>query len=319
VITPELLDRDAATVLLTGAHGLLGSAVAAQLAARPGLVVFAPHRTELDLLDRRQVMAYLADRRPDVVIHLAADAGGIGYNRARPASIGSNNLTMGLNVLEAARSYGVGKVIAAGSCDSYPADAPLPWREETLGDGPPEATSAAYALAKRTLVELGEAYHAQYGLTVVSLIFINMFGERDQFDPARGHVIPGTIAKIHAARAAGQGRVTVWGDGTPRRELLYAGDAARIVVHALDHVEGPARLNVGSGDVFSVKEIITEVAAQMGWDGEFVYDTSHPNGHPLKMLDTTRLRDSLGHHGFAFTPFPDALAGVIAAAAEDRR
>jgi GDP-L-fucose synthase len=308
----------ATTVLVTGGHGLLGSAVARQLAQREDLVALLPRRRELDLLRPDQVARYFTEHRPDAVIHLAADCGGIGYNRAHPGSIMANNLMMALNVFAAARTHQVGKVVAASSCDAYPASAPLPWREDSLWDGLPEPTSAYYALAKRCLPALGEAFGHQYGLDSVHLIFINMYGEEDQFDLDRGHLIPATIAKIHAARCHGERRVTVWGDGSPRRELLYAGDAARIVLHALDRITGVQCLNVGSGAVFSVEEIITEIATQMGWDGEFAFDPRYPNGHPLKVLDTTRLRASLGDR-FRFTPFPAALGRAIATFTAGRR
>jgi GDP-L-fucose synthase len=302
----------ATTVLVTGGSGLLGSALLRLMADRDDLTVLAPRRSELDLLRPDEVTGYLTEHWPDAVIHLAADCGGIGYNRANPGSIMVNNLMMALNVFDAARTHNVSKVIAAGSCDSYPADAPLPWREDALWSGWPEPTSAYYAVAKRCLPALGEAFGQQYGLTSVHLIFINMFGEDDQFDHDRGHVIPATIAKIRAAQLRSDRQVTVWGDGTPRRELLYAGDAARAVLHALDHIDERQWLNVGSGDVRSVQEIIAEIATQMAWDGEFVFDPAHPNGHPLKVLDTNRLQASLGP-GFEFTPFPDALRRTIAA------
>ena len=300
------------TVLVTGGHGLLGGALTRRMADRDDLVTLAPPRQDLDLLDPDQLSRYFDRHDIDAVIHLAADCGGIGYNRALPASIMVNNTRMGLNLFEAAQAHSVGVIVTASSCDAYPAAATLPWREDDLWAGLPEPTSGSYALAKRYLPALGEAYHLQYGIDSTHLIFINMYGERDQFNVDRGYVIPATIAKIHAAARSGTQRVTVWGDGSPQRELLYADDAARVVLRMLDRVNGVSCVNVGSGTVRSITEILTEIAACMDWHGEFVFDPTYPNGHALKVLDTTRMRDIVGAD-FTFTPFPEAIARTVAA------
>ncbi len=302
-------------VLVTGGSGLLGRAVVRELHSREGVLTMAPSRRDLDLLDAVRLGGFLRRHPADVLVHLAADCGGIGYNVSRPASMMQANSVMALNVFEAARACGVTKVICAASCDAYPAAAALPWREESLWDGLPEPTSAPYGLAKRFAISLGEAYQRQYGLQVVHLIFINMFGEDDRFDLTRGHVIPATIVKIAEAQRRGTRRVGVWGSGAPRRELLYAADAARITVRALTGPGGlgdSGCLNVGSGSVHTIADITGQIARAMNFDGDLVFDTARPDGHPLKVLDTSRLHAALGGP-FAVTPFRESLANTIAA------
>jgi GDP-L-fucose synthase len=299
-------------VLITGGSGLLGRALVRELSSREGVLTLAPSRREVDLLDPARLGQFLWRQPADVLVHLAADCGGIGYNVSRPASMMHANAVMALNVFEAARACGVPRVICAASCDAYPAGAGLPWREESLWDGLPEPTSAPYGLAKRFAISLGDACQREHGIEVLHLVFINMFGEDDRFDLARGHVIPATIVKIAEAQRRGERRVEVWGSGSPERELLYAADAARITVQALAGPGISGCLNVGSGSVHTIRDITGQIASTMGFDGDLVFDPSRPDGHPLKVLDTTRLRAALGGPS-AFTPFGEALRRTVGA------
>jgi len=261
-------------------------------------------------MDTVKTGEFFAACRADVVIHLAANCGGIGYNASGAASLMQANTLMAMNVFEAARTSGITRINNAGSCDSYPARAPLPWREDSLWDGPPEPTSAAYAMAKRYIISLGNAYNQQYGIQVVHLIFSNLFGIDDHFNAQRSHVIPALIYKIDEAQRRDKHVLEIWGTGSPQRELLYASDAARIVVRAVNELTTSCCLNVGSGMVFTVQEIAEHVAGVMGFCGDLIFDKSRPDGHSRKMLDTSSLRKWLGPT-FNFTPFSEALARTV--------
>lgn len=292
-----------ATIAVTGGTGFLGRHVSDEL-ERAGATVHALGRGDYDLLDRAAIDRMLDDLRPDVVVHLAARVGGIGANRATPGLFLYENALMGLELLEACRVAGVGKVAVAGTVCAYPKLAPVPFSEDDLWDGYPEETNAPYGTAKRLLLVQGRAYRDQYGMNIIHLLPVNLFGPGDSFDLEAGHVIPMMLRKFHEAKVGG-GDVVLWGDGSPTREFLYVEDAAVGFRRALEVYDDPDPVNLGSGHEIGMKELAETVARVVGFEGDVVWDTSRPNGQPRRRLDTSRARERLGFE--AATDFEDGL------------
>ena len=282
-----------ATIAVTGGSGFLGRNVARELEAADAKV-FALGSRDYDLRRRVQIDAMLADLQPDAVVHLAAVVGGIGANQAAPGQFFYENAVMGIELLEACRTAGVGKVVVAGTVCAYPKHTPVPFREDHLWDGYPEETNAPYGLAKKLLLAQAQAYRSQYGMNAIYLLPVNLYGPGDNFDLETSHVIPGMIRKFAEAGAAGMAEVRLWGDGSPTREFLYVEDAARAFRLALERYDGPDPINVGSGEEIAIKDLAAMVAKATGFHGEVLWDTSQPNGQPRRRLDTTRARGLLG-------------------------
>jgi GDP-L-fucose synthase len=236
----------------------------------------------------------LAETRPDAVVHLAAVVGGIGANQAHPGQFLYENAIMGLELIEACRLAGVAKTVVAGTVCAYPKHCPVPFREEQLWDGYPEETNAPYGLAKKLLLAQAQAYRAEYGMNVIYLLPVNLYGPGDNFDLERSHVIPAMIRKFADARKDGALEVEFWGDGSPTREFLYVEDAARGFRLALERYDGPEPINLGSGEEVSVKELAALVADATDFHGAVLWDPTRPNGQPRRRLDTTRAYELLG-------------------------
>lgn len=296
------------TVLVTGGTGFLGRHVSAELRSA-GAEVVALGRRDGDLRHRSVIDGLLARHRPDAVIHLAAVVGGIGANAAEPGRFLYENAVMGLELLDACRVAGVAKVVIAGTVCSYPRDTPVPFREEHLFDGYPEETNAPYGLAKKLLLTQAQAYRAQYGCNMVYLLPTNLYGPGDHFDLERSHVIPAMIRRFSEAAERGDDTVTLWGDGSPTREFLYVADAARAFRLALERYDGPEPVNVGSGEEISIKDLAERVAAEVGFGGRILWDTSRPNGQPRRCLDTSRARRWLGFE--PEVPFTEGLRRTV--------
>jgi len=298
-------------VLVTGGSGFLGSYVVERLRARGVTDIFVPRRRDYDLVDRPACRRLLEERGPQVVFHLAARVGGIGANREQPGAFLFDNAMMGLNLFEECRLSGqVEKLVVAGTICAYPKFAPVPFREEDLWNGYPEETNAPYGIAKKVLLVSSEAYRAQYGFSSIVLFPVNLYGPRDNFDLQTSHVIPAMIRKCIEARDRGEDTVTLWGDGTPTREFLYAEDAARGLVLGAERYDSSEPVNLGSGQEISIRDLAGQIAAATGFGGRFVWDTSRPNGQPRRSLDTTRARQRFGFE--ARMPFPEGLARTVA-------
>ena len=298
-----------ARILVTGGNGFLGSHIVEDL-GRTGATVIAPGSAEFDLRRRDQIDQLLEQSRPDAVIHLAAVVGGIGANRAEPGRFFYENALMGIELLDACRVAAVPKVVISGTVCAYPKFTPLPFCEEDLWNGYPEETNAPYGLAKKMLLVQAQAYREQYGCNYVYLLPVNLFGPRDSFDLEAGHVIPVMIRKFIAARERGEDSVVLWGDGSPTREFLYVGDAARAFRLALERYDAPDPVNIGSGEEISIRDLATSIADVTGYEGRIRWDTTKPNGQPRRKLDTSRAREAFGF--VATTLFRDGLRETVA-------
>ncbi len=297
-------------VCVTGGAGFLGSFVLEALKQRGAAEVYVPRIEEYDLVNPADIQRMYDTARPDLVIHLAALAGGIGANRARPADFFYINLMMGVQLMHEAWKRGVEKFVAIGTVCAYPKFTPIPFREETLWDGYPEETNAPYGLAKKMLLVQAQAYREQYGFNAIYLLPVNLYGPRDNFDLQTSHVIPALIRKCIEAQARGDKEVVLWGDGSPTREFLYAGDAADGILTAAEFFNGSEPVNLGSGQEISIKNLAEMIARLTGFQGKLVWDTTQPNGQPRRALDTSRAANFFGWR--AQTSFEEGLKQTIA-------
>jgi GDP-L-fucose synthase len=296
-------------VCLTGGSGFLGSFVTQKLYERGANHVFVPRYEEYDLTRQEDIDRMLGDGQPDLVIHLAALTGGIGANRARPAEFFYKNLMMGVPLMHKAWEQGVKKFVAIGTICAYPKYTPVPFKEENLWDGYPEETNAPYGLAKKMLLVQAQAYREQYGFNAIYLLPVNLYGPRDNFDLETSHVIPALIRKCIDAQKKGAREVVLWGDGTPTREFLYVEDAAEGILLAAERYDGPEPVNLGSGNEISIRDLAESIAQLTGFEGEFIWDTSKPNGQPRRGLDVSRAEKYFGFR--AQTPFEEGLSRTI--------
>jgi GDP-L-fucose synthase len=296
-------------VLITGGGGFLGSHLVDRV-RRDGIEPFVARRREYDLTDAGDVARLFEAAQPELVIHLAAEVGGIGANRANPGRYWYSNLMMGAHVLEQSRVAGARKVVILGTICAYPKFAPVPFREETLWDGYPEETNAPYGVAKKTLLVGAQGYREQYGLDAVYLLPVNLYGPRDNFDLETSHVIPALIRKMVEAQDRGEPEIVLWGDGSPTREFLYVDDCAEGIWLAAQHYDGADPVNLGTGEEISIRELAELVGELTGYEGEIVWDTTKPNGQPRRKLDVSRAEERFGFR--AHTTLRDGLEATIA-------
>jgi len=296
-------------VLLTGGSGFLGALVRERLEAAGAAAVFVPRRSEYELTDAGAVARAYEDGRPDTVIHLAAEVGGIGANRDNPGRFFYANMAMGLHMIEEARRRGVEKFVQVGTVCSYPKHTPVPFREEELWNGYPEETNAPYGVAKKALLVMLQGYRAQYGLTGAYLMPVNLYGPGDNFDLASSHVIPALIRKCEEARVAGAGHVQCWGTGSASREFLYVDDCAEAIVAATERFDGAEPVNVGASSEITIRELTELIAGLVGFEGRLAWDPTKPDGQPRRSLDTSRARELFGFS--ATTPLEQGLRRTI--------
>jgi GDP-L-fucose synthase len=296
-------------VCVTGGAGFLGSFVTEKLRQQGAAQIFVPHLEQYNLVKLDDIHRMLDVAQPNLIIHLAALAGGIGANRARPADFFYINLMMGVQLMHAAWERGVEKFVAIGTICAYPKFTPLPFKEENLWDGYPEETNAPYGLAKKMLLVQAQAYREQYGYNAIYLLPVNLYGPRDNFDLKTSHVIPALIRKCLEAKERRDPQVVLWGDGSPTREFLYVEDAADGILLSAERFNGSEPVNLGSGNEINIKELATLIARLTGFEGELVWDTSKPNGQPRRALDVSR---AVEHFGFrAQMPFEEGLRRTI--------
>ena len=296
-------------VCVTGGAGFLGSYVVERLRTLGCREIVVPRKRDFDLTSLEAIQRLYATARPNMVIHLAAVVGGIGANREHPARFFYENLQMGAQLLHESWRAGVEKFVAVGTVCAYPKFTPIPFREESLWDGYPEETNAPYGLAKKMLLVQSEAYRQEYGYNSIFLLPVNLYGPRDNFDPASSHVIPALIKKCVDARLAGEDEIVVWGDGSPTREFLYAADAAEGIVLASERYNESDPVNLGSAFEISIKDLVQLIARLTGFHGRITWDADKPNGQPRRKLDTSRARARFGFE--SRTTFEDGLRQTV--------
>jgi GDP-L-fucose synthase len=272
--------------------------------------IVVPRSSKYDLRDRDAARALVFDANPQVIVHLAAVVGGIGANCVNPGRYFYENAIMGLQLMEEARLNCVEKFVCVGTICSYPKFADVPFREERLWDGYPEETNAPYGLAKKMLLVQAQAYRQQYGLNAITLLPVNLYGPRDNFDAESSHVIPALIRKVVDARDAGQDHINAWGTGTVSREFLFVRDAARAIALATEHYNKPEPVNIGSGQEITISKLAEMICELSGFAGEIRWDTSKPDGQPRRCLDTARAERDFGFK--ASTTLHDGLIETLA-------
>ncbi len=296
-------------VTVTGGAGFLGSFIVEKLQARGATDIFVPRRRDYDLVQPDEITRMLDDARPDLIIHIAALAGGIGLNRAKPADLFYTNIMMGVPLIHQAWKRGVKKFVALGTVCAYPKFTPAPFHEEELWNGYPEETNAPYGLAKKMLLVQSQAYRQQHNFNSIFLLPVNLYGPRDNFNPESSHVIPALIRKFVEAEEHGKGKVELWGDGSPTREFLYVEDAAEGIVLAAEKYDGAEPVNLGSGREISIKDLAELIGKLTGYNSEFAWDASKPNGQPRRLLDVSRAEKYFGFR--ATTDFEEGLGKTI--------
>lgn len=281
-------------VCVTGGSGFLGGYVTEKLRQRGAGEIFIPRIEEYDLVQPEAVKQLLVDAKPDLVIHLAANVGGIGANLARPAEFFYDNLMMGAQLIHESWAAGVEKFVAIGTVCAYPKFTPVPFQENELWNGYPEETNAPYGLAKKMMLVQSQAYRQQYSFNSIFLIPVNLYGPGDNFNLATSHVIPALVRKCLEALERSDDEVVVWGDGSPTREFLYADDAAEGILLAAERYNRSEPVNLGSGQEISIKELAELIAKLTGYQGKLLWDASKPNGQPRRVLDTSNAEQFFG-------------------------
>ena len=280
-----------ARVYVAGHRGLVGSAICRALDHAGYTNIITRPRAELDLCDRAAVDRFFGAENPDYVFVAAAKVGGIHANNTQPAAFIHDNLSIEINLIDAAYRHGAGKLLFLGSSCIYPKLAPQPIREEYLLTGELEPTNEPYAIAKIAGLKMCESYRRQYGFNAISVMPTTIYGPRDNFDLETSHVLPALIRKAHEAKVSGAKEMGVWGTGNPRREFLHVDDLADACLFCMQHYEDSLALNVGVGDDVTIRELVETVCDVVGFEGELVFDTSKPDGTPRKWLDVGRLAD----------------------------
>jgi GDP-L-fucose synthase len=278
-------------VTVTGGGGFLGRPTVALLEEH-GAEVTTIRSADYDLRDRAACLEALEGAQ--VVLHLAANVGGIGYNRRNPGPLAHDNLAMGLSVFEACRELGTEKLVAASSVCAYPKFTPVPFREDEIWNGYPEESNAPYGLAKKMLILLSDTYRRQYGLDSCTPVMVNLYGPGDNFDLEDSHVIAAMIHKYVAATEGDEPEVVLWGTGEPSREFLYVDDAARALLLCAERLETSEPVNIGTGQETRIRDLAEIISELSGYAGRTVWDSSKPDGQPKRSLDVSRARELIG-------------------------
>lgn len=296
-------------IVITGGAGFLGKHLQTKLREHgvSQSQMLIPLIEDYDLTKEADVVHMYDAMRPDIVIHLAAQVGGIGANRQNPGRFFYANMAMGLHLIEQARLRRVEKFVQVGTICAYPKFTPVPFKEQELWNGYPEETNAPYGIAKKALLVMLQAYRQQYGFNGIYLLPVNLYGPGDNFDPSSSHVIPALIKKCIDAIEQGLDSIECWGTGRASREFLYAADAAEAIVLATGKYDGAEPVNIGAGFEITIKELIEKIARLTGFRGRIQWDPSKPDGQPRRCLDTARAKEFFG-----FTAKTDFEAGLRA-------
>jgi len=275
-------------IIVTGGAGFLGKHLVKKLIERgvPKENIFVPNFKEYDLRKEQDIKRMFSDFKADIVIHLAAKVGGIGFNREKPGELFYDNLIMGIQVMEQARLNNIEKFVALGTICAYPKFTPVPFKEKDLWNGYPEETNAPYGLAKKMLLVQSQAYRQQYGFNSIFLLPVNLYGPGDNFDPSSSHVIPALIKKCVDAKE----KINVWGTGKASREFLYVEDAAEGIILATEKYNKSEPVNLGAGFEITIKDLVEKIAKLTGFKGKIEWDHSKPDGQPRRMLDVSKAK-----------------------------
>jgi len=309
---PPVTDLAKKRIVVTGGAGFLGQAVLRVLRQR-GVAdeqIVVPRRREFDLTVESHVERLYETARPDVVLHLAAEVGGIGANMEHPGRFFYANMAMGLHLVEHARRRGLEKFVHTGTVCAYPKHSPIPFREENIWNGYPEETNAPYGVAKKAVFVMLDGYRREYGLKSAVLVPVNLYGPGDNFAPRSSHVIPALVRKCEEARLAGEPQIVCWGTGAATREFLYVDDAAEGIVRAAEVMEEPVPINLGGGEEIPIRDLVARIAKACNFHGRIEWDTTKPDGQPRRGLDISRARQLLG-----WEPKQDFDVGLAAAVA----
>jgi GDP-L-fucose synthase len=303
--SPQPTDR----ILVTGGAGFLGSVVVAKLKERGYTDIVVPRRREFDLTREADVERLYTTFKPELIIHLAAEVGGIGANRDNPGRYFFANMSMGMHLIEGARKHGLKKFVQIGTICAYPKFTPVPFKESDLWNGYPEETNAPYGVAKKSLLVMCQGYREQYGLNGIYLLPVNLYGPRDNFDLRTSHVIPALIRKCVEAKRRGDKEIPAWGTGKASREFLYVDDCAEGIIAATEKYNSPDPINLGSGREITVKDLTELIAKLTGFTGRIAWDPTKPDGQPRRCLDVSRAKEQIGF--VAKTSLEDGLRRTI--------
>jgi len=281
-------------IVVTGGAGFLGRAICERLKAIGAAEVLVPRRAQYDLTIESHVERLYADMKPQMVMHLAAEVGGIGANMANPGRYFYANMAMTMHLIEHARRNGLEKFVQTGTICAYPKFTPVPFQESDLWNGYPEETNAPYGVAKKAAMVMLDAYQRQYGLKGVYVLPVNLYGPWDNFNLDTSHVIPALIRKCIEARDAGRDHIVCWGTGSASREFLYVDDAADGLIRAAEVMDTPEPINLGTGLEITIRDLVTLIARLCDFRGEIRWDSSKPDGQPRRCLDVERAADRLG-------------------------
>ncbi len=296
-------------ITITGGKGFLGKHLIRAFKKRGCRHLSVADLPEYNLTRIEDVRRLYDDQRPDIVVHLAAKVGGIGFNQQNPGSLFYDNIMMGIPLLHEGCLRKIGKFVALGTICAYPKFTPVPFREDDLWNGYPEETNAPYGLAKKMMLVQAQAYRQQYGFNAIFLLPVNLYGPGDNFDPRSSHVIPALIKKCVDAVDRGDPEIVVWGTGGATREFFYVEDAAKAICLATEHYDKPEPVNIGAGFEISIRELVGLIVDLTGFKGRIVWDASKPDGQPRRMLDTSRAFREFGFR--AATDFREGLKKTI--------
>jgi len=293
-------------VTVTGGKGFLGKHLIKKLAAYDCRQIKVADLPEYNLTNITDIQRMYEETKPQIVIHLAAKVGGIGFNQEKPAELFYDNLIMSAQLLHEAYVRKIEKFVALGTICAYPKFTPVPFKEEDLWNGYPEETNAPYGLAKKMMLVQSQAYRQQYGFNSIFLLPVNLYGPGDNFNPRSSHVIPALIKKCFDAIDAHDDKIEVWGTGSATREFFYVEDAAQAICMAADTYNKSEPVNIGAGFEISIKELTELIAKLTGFQGKITWDKSKPDGQPRRMLDTTKALKE-----FMFTAKTNLTTGLI--------
>jgi GDP-L-fucose synthase len=297
-------------ITITGANGFLGKHLVRCFQEAGYRNLLEANRSRYDLTNMDDIVRLYDEQKPDIVVHLAAKVGGIGFNLENPGSLFYENIMMGVPLLHHGFLNKIEKFVALGTICAYPKFTPVPFKEDDIWNGYPEETNAPYGLAKKMLLVQAEAYRRQYGFNAVFLLPVNLYGPGDNFRPESSHVIPALIKKCVDAIETGEKEIVVWGSGNATREFFYVADAARAILLATERYNKSDPVNIGAGFEISIRNLVELIVELTGFTGRVVWDNSKPDGQPRRMLDTTRAFKEFGFQ--AKTGFREGLAKTIA-------